>query len=263
MGQDKLRAQAQRAAVVAACIFFATASLLTGAGASEAPCPAAVPSLTRSGTLEELTEHVQARAPVRIVAIGSSSTEGVGASSKDKSYPALLEVQLKTTWKLDAVRVENAGIGGETAAQTIDRLEAVIASKPDLVIWQVGTNDAVRGGDETEFRALVTRGVTAALKASVDIVLLDQQFFPGIKDLEQYRRYVRIVREVGRENGVSVFSRFTLMRAWGEQSAEELRSMLASDAFHMSDRGYACMTQSLGRALSSLVPAVPSMAAAY
>ncbi len=220
-----------------------------------------MPSLARAGTLHDLTESVQARQPVRIVAIGSSSTEGIGASSKDKTYPAVLETQLKALWRLDALKVENAGIGGETATQTITRLEATLATKPDLVIWQVGTNDALRGGSEDGFRALLVRGVTAARAAGVDIVLLDQQFFPGIKDLDRYRRYVRMVREVGREHGVSVFSRFTLMRGWAEQSEADLRGMLAEDAFHMSDRGYTCMTRSLGGALASLVPAAPAVAA--
>lgn len=262
MGRDKFRAQAQRAAAVAAGFFLCAVATPIGARAVEAPCPASVPSLARAGTLRELAEDVQARQPVRIVAIGSSSTEGVGATSRAKAYPAQLEEHLKALWKLDTLKVENAGIGGETADQTIARLEAAVAGDPDLVIWQVGTNDAVRGSDEEQFRALLVRGIGAARRAGVDIVLLDQQFYPGIEDLERYRRYVRIVREVGREQGVSVFSRFALMRGWADQSAEELRSMLAPDGFHMSDRGYACLTRSLGGALASLVPAAPSVASA-
>lgn len=204
-----------------------------------------MPSLTRAGTLDELTGHVQARTPVRIVAIGSSSTEGVGASSKDKSYPALLEVELKAAWKLDGVRVENAGIGGETAVQTVERLEAVIASKPDLVIWQVGTNDALRGADESSFRAQLARGIAAVRRAKADLVLLDQQFFPTVKDPARYERFVGILGEVAQAGRVPLFSRFALMKAWGERSMDDLRAMLASDGFHMSDRGYRCVAELL------------------
>ena len=63
---------------------------------------------------------------------------------------------------------------------------------------------------------------------------------------ERYERFVEIVREVGLRQHASVFGRYELMKEWADTSNAGFRAMLADDAFHMSDQGYAC----LGRILS-------------
>lgn len=189
---------------------------------------------------------------MRILAIGSSSTEGIGASSPDHSYPAQLEDDLSALWK-DEVTVINAGKGGEKAVETIERLEAALKTdKFDLVIWQVGTNDAISGVNEDAFRALLERGVGAAQKASTAMILLDQQYFPSINDLPRYERFVKAVSALGNERKVSVFSRYTLMQDWNSHSADELRSMLSSDGFHMGDKGYDCLASHVADAIDAL-----------
>ena len=151
---------------------------------------------------------------LRILAIGSSSTEGVGASSPQFAYPAQLQAHLRRLLGRP-INVDNAGVGGETIMTTVKRLEAALsADKPDLVIWQVGTNDALTGEDEARFRSKLVEGVVAMLAAKVPFVLLDPQFFPGARDVAHYERYVRIIHDVGAENGAAVFSRYALMKEW-------------------------------------------------
>ena len=195
--------------------------------------------------------HVGANAPPpHILAIGSSSTEGIGASAPAFSYPAQLGGDLRATWGI-AAEVRNAGIGGEIASATVDRLIAALKTKwPDFVIWQVGTNDAVSGGDEAQFRATLERGVAAALKSRTPIILVDPQMFPGLKDVARYERFVHIIAEVGASDHVPVFSRFALMKQWGAGSPAVLRAMLSADGFHMGDRGYGCFAQSLASVLA-------------
>ena len=152
------------------------------------------------------------------------------------------------------VVVENAGVGGETVAATLARLKALLKrEKPDLIIWQVGTNDAVRGGDEATFRADIEKGVGMARDASVPLVLLDQQYFPAIKDIDRYERFVRTVHEVGAEYHDPVFPRYALMKAWAAESPALLRAMLWKDGFHMSDRGYGCLAQDLAADMAPLL----------
>lgn len=196
---------------------------------------------TARGEFRALAAKLVRKAPIRILAIGSSSTEGYGASSPSHSYPAQLEQELSKAWKT-RISVVNAGKGGETAIETIGRLEAALAEdKPDLVIWQVGTNDAVKGIDEGAFRALVERGVEASENAGVDMMFLDQQYFPTIKDPARYERFVAALNTIGDEHRISVFSRYALMKQWNAQSHDELRAMLSADGFHMGDRGYDCL----------------------
>jgi lysophospholipase L1-like esterase len=205
--------------------------------------------------LEAMVQDDNFRDGIQILAIGSSSTEGVGASSATLTYPNQLKVALEALVPDAEVTVQNSGIGGETADTTVARLEQAVSqpSKPDIVIWQVGTNDAVRGGDEGQFRALLQRGITAAQRAGVDIVLLDQQFYPKIPDLQRYERYVGMVGEIAAAAEVGVFSRYHLMKEWDRSHPGLLNAMLSKDQFHMGDRGYRCLARALGREIASAV----------
>src|SRR5919202_2178208 len=83
-----------------------------------------------------------------IVAIGSSSTQGVGASDQAHAYPALLAEELQRRWPRLAVTVVNKGIGGETADQMLARFTRdVLPYRPQLVIWQTGSNSVLQSGN--------------------------------------------------------------------------------------------------------------------
>jgi acyl-CoA thioesterase-1 len=221
------------------------------AGAADASCPDSQPLFSMPVKLEHVASKLKLKQPVRILAIGSSSTQGVGASSPTFSYPAQLQDDLARAWK-GTVRVENAGKGGETIPETLRRLEAALrADVPDLLIWQVGTNDAVKGGDEAGFSELLRQGIDAAQALGVEVVLVDQQYYPAIKDLSRYERFVGLVGATAQAEQVSVFSRYKLMKAWGERSADTLNSMLSSDGFHMGDQGYDCLAQLIAAGLHS------------
>ena len=169
------------------------------------------------------------------------------------TYPAQLQIDLAAVLG-EKVVVTNAGIGGETVASTLARLKILLkGEKPDLVIWQVGTNDAVRGDDETAFRAEVEEGLSIVRAAGVPLVLLDQQYFPTIKNPARYERFVHIVDDVGAEYHDPVFSRYALMKAWAAESPALLRDMLWKDGFHMSDRGYGCLARDLAADMAPLL----------
>ncbi|MCB8819517.1 SGNH/GDSL hydrolase family protein [Microvirga rosea] len=221
--------------------------------ATEKSCGSAGSVFRPQGLLSAISRKLNRHEPVRILAIGSSSTEGVGASRPDRAYPAQLQADLSEVWH-ETVTVVNAGIGGETATMTVERLEAALrAGGYDLVIWQVGTNDAVAGVAEGSFRALLERGISAAKTSGTELILLDQQYFPTIRDPARYERFVQLVGVVGEERRVPVFSRYAMMKQWGERSTEDLRSMLSSDSFHMSDKGYDCLASRVASDIASMV----------
>jgi lysophospholipase L1-like esterase len=197
------------------------------------------------GDLMRTAERVR-KGTLVVLAIGSSSTSGVGASSPAAAYPARLEQELREFVPGLEIKVVASGVGGETATQTLARLVGQIASlRPHLVIWQVGTNDALSEGGEDQFRSMVERGAEAVVRSGADLVLLNQQFFPGITKKERYERFVEIVRAVGLRWHASVFGRYELMKEWSAASDESFRAMLADDAFHMSDQGHACLARIL------------------
>jgi lysophospholipase L1-like esterase len=220
---------------------FALVASATGAAAGIAHCPEgqAAPQVARAPLLA---------AGARVLAIGSSSTSGVGASAPENAYPARLEALLAI--RPGAVAVMNAGRGGERAAATLARLRALLAADPpDLVIWQTGVNDALDTRvDPAAFRGTLDAGIAAVRAAGAAVMLLDPQAFPGIPDPARYARFVAIVAEAGSAHHVAVIPRHAVMAAW---DAATLAAMLSRDRFHMNDRGYACLAAIIAAALTA------------
>jgi acyl-CoA thioesterase I len=233
----------------AALTRLAGAGLLVCAAASargdELACPGAAAAFDANGATFALPTGGAGR-PLDILAIGSSSTEGVGASSPSNAYPARLEDELSRESGIDA-DVKNAGVGGETAVKTLQRLKSALKSGwARLVIWQVGTNDAIVGVDEAAFRATLEGGVAAARAAGVQLLLIDPQFTLKSRDALRYERFVAIVDEVGARDHVPVLSRYAMMKRRGAKSA---MALLSGDGLHMNDLGYRCVAHVLAEAI--------------
>lgn len=194
---------------------------------------------------------------LKILAIGSSSTEGIGASSPEHVYPARLAAELNRRTDF-ATRVRNAGVGGEVAAGTLIRLEAALTSGwPELVIWQVGTNDALIGVDETKFRATLENGVVAARAAGIPLILVDPQYSPRLATPPRYERFVHIIDDVAERDHVPLFSRYSMMKAWARGNAAGVAPLMSSDGLHMNDVGYACLARGLARSIESALKTEP------
>ncbi|AMJ63263.1 SGNH/GDSL hydrolase family protein [Bosea sp. PAMC 26642] len=213
-------------------------------------------------TLSALTAPLPQGRKLSILAIGSSSTEGIGASARDKTYPARLQALLGQAWPRTPIEIVNAGIGGETAPQTLTRLKQAMAERRyDLVIWQVGTNDAVQGGDLDAFRAMIAEGIAMVKQAGPSLAILDPQFFPGIREPARYRHYVDTIAEVARSQSVPVFTRYDAMLEWHRGDAVAFKAALSTDGFHMSDAGYDCLARDMAASLVGMSTAArPVMA---
>jgi acyl-CoA thioesterase I len=182
---------------------------------------------------------------LRILAIGSSSTLGIGASLPSRAYPAQLAADLGSQWGI-ATEVRNAGVGGEMGSLTLVRLRTELASyRPDLVIWQVGTNDALTSVDIANFRAELEAGIAQARAQNIPMILVDPQFCRNAKNPARFEQFAAAVDDAGAKSHVPVFSRFAMMKAWAEQSPATLRASMSPDGLHMSDQGYACFASAL------------------
>ncbi|HEY5672172.1 MAG TPA: arylesterase [Malonomonas sp.] len=91
----------------------------------------------------------QRQEPLVIVVLGDSLSAGYGLT-QSTAFPARLEAQLLR--RGHRVRVVNAGISGDTSAGGLARLDWTLAEKPDLMIIELGANDALRGLDPQQTR---------------------------------------------------------------------------------------------------------------
>jgi len=113
--------------------------------ANQAQCVAPLEARNLEHAPIHFRERIAKGLPIKIVAIGSSSTSGAGASSSAATYPSRLEAELKARLPGLPVTVLNKGIGGEEAPQMAARFDAdVLDESPDLVLWQVGSNSVLR-----------------------------------------------------------------------------------------------------------------------
>jgi acyl-CoA thioesterase-1 len=200
--------------------------------------------------LRALSRAIRGKRNVRMLAIGSSSTAGVGASSPSATYIAKLESSLEGSLKGMDINVLGRGLSGEVAQGAADRMKREVAeTKPDLVVWQVGTNDAIRHVSIDSFKNCIRTTLAWLAENKIDVVLIDPQFGEALTTDKYYEKTVAAVAEVAKEAGVLLVDRFEAMRELQRERGDTF--YLASDNLHLNDRGHRCMAEQLARAIVS------------
>jgi lysophospholipase L1-like esterase len=215
---------------------------------SRVPCLPPKGASKSMGSLPRVASKLVAGQPVVIVAFGSSSTAGYGATSPEFNYPNRLAAQLRRQYPTADISVVNAGKGGEDAPEMMKRLQtSVIDMHPDLVIWQVGTNAVLRNLDPGETAKLVEEGIARIQAVGADVVLIDPQYSPRVNEhAESAGKMMTLLNKTAELRKVGVFPRFAVMKDWHERQAIPIENFVIADGLHMSDWGYACFAQLLG-----------------
>jgi acyl-CoA thioesterase-1 len=227
--------------------------LAPGASRAGTTCPA--DPVMDTLHLPHLHAAIAARTEGLIVAFGSSSTEGAMASDGAHTYPAILQTALNKALPGSHFAVINRGIGGQDAPEELARLDTdAIAVRPQLVIWQVGANGAMRHADPSVFHHMVEEGVNRLIKAGIDVILMDNQRSPKVLAAVDHIILEDSLRRVAEETGVNLFSRSHLMDAWSDEGAKP-GLFTASDGLHHNDLGYLCVSQALARQIAAAVSA--------
>ena len=222
---------------------------LSGACAQPDALPIVAPQMPASverlpTKLARLASQLGRDGDVRIVAFGSSSTEGAGASSPAMAYPALLERDLEERLQIGAssrrsITVINRGKGGDTAEAMARRLERdVLAERPDLVVWQTGSNDPLAGVPLERFVELTRAGILAIRATGADVVLMDQQWCSKLSGMDGAERYGEALHALATELRVPVIRRRALMQSWVSHGLLTPAQMIGPDGLHMTDAGY-------------------------
>ncbi|HUB97633.1 MAG TPA: SGNH/GDSL hydrolase family protein [Stellaceae bacterium] len=202
--------------------------------------------------LPHVAQRIAEGGTLTIVALGSSSTWGTGASRPRYSYPSRLEVLLAARFPGLTVRVLNRGVGGEEAPDMAARIDTdVLPAHPDLVIWQVGTNGVLDGMDAARAGDIVRQGIDRIEAAGADVMIMNPQFAPAVLQHPHYRDMLHELRAVAHEKDVPLFPRFSLMRGWADDGFMPLNKMVGRDRLHMTDASYDCLARAVA---ASIVP---------
>lgn len=181
--------------------------------------------------------------PLRLVAFGSSTTEGSGSSGPSHTYPAVMRAAMLSAFP-GGIMLTNLGIGGDTAIDMDARLAHVIEAGPDLVIWQTGSNDPLQQVPLPTFERLTRQGLARLAGTGADLVLVDQQYCRALEECPDFPPFLPTLHQAASEAGLSVFPRYRRMRDWCDGIAFT-RDTLSPDGLHMADPGYRLLGEAL------------------
>src|SRR6185437_9058673 len=184
------------------------------------------------------------RKTLRILTMGASP----GRSGSHGSYSALIESILERALKGIDVTMTNRGVSGELAANAATRMKNEVAlDEPDLVLWQVGTNDALAYVPADEFAATLREQIDWLKAHKVDVVLVGLQFAKEMLRDAHYAEIRDTLRKVAAQENVIVVRFYEAMQIVNQAAREGGTS---AEEFEHSEAGSNCLAQYVARAIT-------------
>lgn len=205
--------------------------------------PAPAPLACRSAVLPRVQARLATGEPVVVVAIGSSSIEGIGASSPSRNFPNRLWAKLQAAYPFSEITVHNRGLSGDTTALTVARFNRdVQALNPDLVILQAGTNDEQRGVALESVLNTLGAGFDTLRAHGYDTLFMDMQYYQE-PPTPRFSAFLAGMAAAAEAHGVPVLPRHELMRSYVTAGLYTRAQLLWVDFFHMNDTSYELTAQ--------------------
>jgi lysophospholipase L1-like esterase len=240
--------------------FVAAALILVGTGPAHAqaidagdgdmPAACRVPAavFVDEAKLPHVARRVAKDRRLVVVALGSSSTLGSGASAPSAAWPIRLEADLRRRLSGVDVTVHNSGRARDDAGSMVRRMPAdVLALKPDIVIWETGTAEAMRHREVELFSEHLQSGIDLIVKAGADVMLVTPQYSRETARLIAYQPYIDAMNSIGMRRDVLLFPRFDVMRHWVESGQMQLDNVAPAQSVAIADRVYDCIGRQLAR----------------
>ena len=204
--------------------------------------------------LKHMAQKIAGGQAIKVVAIGSSSTAGAGASSPSMNYPSRLAVEFKTLFPRVDISVLNRGVNGEESRDMLARFDRdVFAEHPDLVLWQVGSNAVLRDRPLEQANAPLRDGLERLRAAGIDVVLINPQYAPKVINKHDVDSMVDLIAFTAKQASVDLFERFAVMRYWRMTRDMPFSTFVSPDEVHMNDWSYGCIAKLLAGAIHEAV----------
>jgi acyl-CoA thioesterase-1 len=238
--------------------FSALVAAFAAFGATPAAAEQPPPPVTRDcqpGSMATATESplpnvaaaLQRKKRIKILAIGAAYTPGMG--SVRGGYQGLMSKMIKEAAKGVEVEIVNRGVSGELAEQAAQRLKIQVGlTQPDLVLWQVGTNDALSYVEVEKVEETVTETIRWLKAHRVDVVLVGLQYASGMARDAHYQAIRVALRNIAQKENVIIVRRYEAMETIEKAQRAEPGTWV--DEFANNEAAYSCMAQYVARAIS-------------
>jgi len=155
------------------------------------------------------------------------------------------------------VTVLNKGIGGQEAHEMVQRLQRdAIDEQADLVIWQSGTNSAIRDQDVGPFVEDLFIGIRRLQAAGIDVLLMGPQKSPRVDRAQQRALYATHLHAVAETARIPYLPRYEIMAGWVVAGQMTMDEMINPDGLHMTDLSYRCLGEVTAKMIANLSRAV-------
>lgn len=233
---------------IAVAAVSAALYVLTSAAFAAEPCDIPGYLLLGNNELKHVAEAVRKEKRLTIAVVGTGSSILAGPDGPRSAYPARLEAILKQKLPSVAVKVVTLARSRMTAEDLAKGMEKMLADeKPDLVIWQTGTLDAIRRVDPDEFREALDEGVETLHKGGADVILMNMQYSPRTDIMVSYGPYADSMRVVAQQHEIPLFDRLAIMRNWSDTGAFDLYAAGKDNV--LAQRVHDC----IGRGIASMI----------
>ncbi len=209
-----------------------------------------IPTYLRFGNneLKHVAEAVKKDRRLTIAVVGTGSSILAGPDGPRSAYPARLEAALQQRLPSVAVKVVTlvrTRMTAEDLAKGMAKL--LVDEKPDLVIWQTGTLDAIRRIEPDDFRTALEEGVETLHKGGADVILMNMQYSPRTDIMVALGPYADNMRVVAQQHEIPLFDRHAIMRHWSDTGAFDLYAAGKDNV--LAHRVHDC----IGRAIASMI----------
>jgi acyl-CoA thioesterase-1 len=184
-------------------------------------------------------------ATIRVAVLGDSLTAGFGLPEA-QAFPTRLETALKA--RGHKVRIINAGVSGDTTAGGKARLDWTLADKPQIIIVELGANDAMRGMDPAQTEANLD-DIVARAKAGGAKVLLTGMLAPPNWGREYQQKFDSLYPRLAQKHGVPLYPFFLEGVAMDPKLNQQ-------DGIHPSAAGVEIIVQKMLPAVEALLKQV-------
>ncbi|HET6606903.1 MAG TPA: hypothetical protein VFG62_09560 [Rhodopila sp.] len=237
-----------------------------GAGPSpKLPCEIPAEFTTPSVPLISVAAALSAGRPVEVLALGSGSTVGEVGTSTGKafagktpgaSFPYRMIEALHALRPDARFKLTVAGGRNMSAEEMLTELHKRLgAHRYDLLIWQTGTVEAVRGLRPEALHDVLEQGIDEATEKHVDVLLVDPQFSRFLRANIDLEPYEWVMRQTADHEGVGLFRRLALTQTWVDSGEVDLERV----SREQRDKTIGLLNVCLGRALADYVLAGAAM----
>ena len=251
------------------CVLWSVIAAVTQASGVHAQQDTALPSLAQ-GEIAPLSKDCQTpglkigpdrplpntlaalrdRKIIKILTIGASASVGMDAATG--TYQDAIEGMLEKTISGLDVQIIDRGISGELARDAAERMKTEVAlTEPDLVLWQVGTNDALAQIPVEDFSRTVTDAIQWLKERHLDVALVGLQYIRNMRNDPHYQAIRAVLTHITETEKILRISRYEAMEVMEQMRQRADQAPL--NAFALTEEGYSCMAEYAVRAITSAI----------